>query len=196
MSVSPNVSPSVSPNVSPNNGILNSHQEQVVNECIASIRKGKRSMGLALPLGYGKTRISTAIGLRRLSDGPILVIVSKTLLTSWKTELDEVFKIQNQVSSSFDFESLEYEIFHRDFIPKAEFDDWKPKPSTQLVLTTTDVLCMGYTSNQLKFCIISSQIDGDGNKTETYCVPNFGPFGDRRRGLSYLYSVTLGNSNY
>lgn len=165
--------------------ILNRLQEEVARECLDKFANGIRSTGLALPLGFGKTRLSVVIGLRRLQqDGPILVIASKTLLASWKNELDEVFRLQNQMSSSFDFDSFEYEIVHSDFI--SNLSTWKPKQATKLVLTTPDILFKGYSELNLNMHGISE----DKDEVE---IPTRGPrFSLALEGVGYFYSSKWG----
>ena len=61
---------------------LNKDQLDVYNECIT-----KKSGGLCLSLGAGKTLTSLVVGLNLSNDKPILVVCSKTLLSSWKNEI-------------------------------------------------------------------------------------------------------------
>ena len=66
---------------------LHPFQSGIVEECM---KKG--SGGLALPMGSGKTLVSLCVALRQCSaDEKILIVASKSLIQSWKHELEKFF---------------------------------------------------------------------------------------------------------
>lgn len=67
---------------------LNEFQQEIINECIP---KGYGS--LALPLGSGKTIISLCLSLFFCAEKkePIIVVISKSLVTNWQTEIIKFF---------------------------------------------------------------------------------------------------------
>jgi SNF2 family DNA or RNA helicase len=66
------------------------HQQPIIDECMP-----RKSLGLSVPMGQGKTLISIMIALMRKHlrshVEPILVIASKSLIGSWKTEVSKFF---------------------------------------------------------------------------------------------------------
>jgi superfamily II DNA or RNA helicase len=69
---------------------MTKEQESIVKECM-----GKKTFGLSLSMGSGKTFISLLVGLKRkvetCSTTPILVVVSKSLISSWIIEIGKFF---------------------------------------------------------------------------------------------------------
>lgn len=67
---------------------LNPFQQEVINECIEM-----GSGSLALPLGSGKTIVSLCLSLYFCAEKqePIIVIVSKSLITNWQAEIIKFF---------------------------------------------------------------------------------------------------------
>lgn len=62
---------------------LHHFQKKIINECLE-----KRRGGLSLPMGSGKTIIALKLSLQnKKKDQPILIIVSKTLISSWEQEI-------------------------------------------------------------------------------------------------------------
>lgn len=105
-------------------GKLNDFQIDIFLDCIR-----RNSAGLSLPLGSGKTLISLALSLYFTSQSlkPILVVVPKSLVSNWQTEIKK-----------FLGEELKYEVVHRSVIKNIGI--WKPNSETRIILTTVDVL--------------------------------------------------------
>lgn len=82
---------------------LEDKHSSVVKECMTLCK-----FGLSLNMGFGKTLISIIVGLKKkLKDGskePLLVIASKSLIPSWKHEINKFFgtAIKYQIISSSD----------------------------------------------------------------------------------------------
>lgn len=93
----------------------------------------KPSAGLSLPMGSGKTFISltTALSNPSTKDSPVLVIVSKSLLGNWITEINKFFK------------DIPIEVIHRDFL-KDSINNHVLNPQTKIVLTTSDFVQKAY----------------------------------------------------
>lgn len=102
--------------------ILNEFQKEIVKECLE-----RKSGGLSLPMGSGKTIISIILTRLQTKD-PFLIICSKSLLHSWVFEIDK-------------FKLGPYEIID---------SDWNHKVSdVKMYLTTPDLLMKYYKLNNL-----------------------------------------------
>lgn len=116
---------------------LNGFQREVFEEC-TMLRKA----GMSLPVGSGKTVLSLLLAVHfanclshteeEESNGKFLIVVSKTLLQSWETE----------ITKFFGKDGLKYEVLHSDSGTKV--GDWEMQPDTQAVLTTADVVGRAY----------------------------------------------------
>ena len=104
---------------------LNEFQRDVLKECLE-----KGSGGLSLCLGSGKTLTSLVIGLSSKSKNPMLVVVSKTLLSSWEYEIKKFFG-----------DSLKYQVLHQE---NCDIENCTINPDTLLVLTTVDIVAKFY----------------------------------------------------
>lgn len=117
---------------------LNESQKQIIYECK---RRKLTNCGLSLPLGYGKTRIGICLGLE-MSQQPILVVVSKTLLVGWINEIENAFG-----------KEFPYEILHKDFCK--DFENWKIKKETRLVIVTCDTIVSAYKNFHIENLILN-----------------------------------------
>lgn len=106
---------------------LNNFQKPIIKECIE-----KKYGGLSLSVGSGKTIISIVISLYLSMNKPILIIVSKSLISSWEDEIEKFYGTQ-----------LKYKVLNHDI------SKWKLKPKTKIILTTIDVLSKYYKENQI-----------------------------------------------
>ena len=157
--------------------LLNGSQKEVLQE-IAQRRM--QSGGLALPLGFGKTRLGVVLGLE-YNKGPVLVVASKTLIGSWLDEIDKAFGDQ-----------VPFEVMHRDFLKK-NFSSWTPKPETKIVLTTPEVLSDGYSKHDLERKFVRSIQEGFSPIVLQYQPPAFlSPFLRGQVGPGSLFSMTWG----
>ena len=160
------------------NTVLNDAQRDVIRECE---RRKMKSGGLSLPLGFGKTRTSICLGLH-LSKNPMLVIVSKTLLAGWIDEIAKTFG-----------PDFPYEIMHRSYL-KDNYDTWKPKDETRLVLTTAEVLIDAFAAHGIDdFMIRPTRPNAFGPIILEYVLSTV-PYlrADAFTGTSYIYSVKWG----
>lgn len=156
---------------------LNKVQNEVISEIF---ERGLQNGGLSLPLGFGKTRTSIALG-EMYNQGKTLVVLSKTLIAGWIDELKKAFP------------ELKYEILHRSYLKDA-YDDWRPADGTSVVLTTTEVLKDAYTQHDLESRIIRYKRPVRfGPEIAEYILPS-DPLLLRKTtsGPSYLYSNKWG----
>ena len=156
--------------------ILKVNQKEVITE---ALRKKLTSGGLALPLGFGKTRTSICLGLK-YKCGPILVVMSKTLIANWIPEIEKAFG-----------ELLKYEIVHSEYL-KEKFGTWTPHPDTQLVITTPDVLSQAYKDYHLDALFLNYIVpDHFGPTILEYRTPSAHML-DGFAGPGYIFSVDWG----
>jgi SNF2 family DNA or RNA helicase len=106
--------------------MLTEFQNDIVKECL-----GKKSGGLSLPMGTGKTIIALHVALEQSPELPIIVIASKTLLHSWENEIRKFYG-----------DTFPYQILHKEKIPRLE--TWTLDSKIRIVLTTTEVLSKYY----------------------------------------------------
>ena len=109
---------------------LNDFQKPIVQEC-----DEKQSGGLSLVVGSGKTIVSLVLALYQNMENeqPILVIVSKSLMDTWETEIEKFYGTQ-----------LTYKVIHPSV---TDIGKWKIK--TPIILTTVDVLAKYYKENSI-----------------------------------------------
>ncbi len=156
--------------------MLKANQIEVIDEAIS---RGLKSGGLSLPLGFGKTRASICLGLR-YDMGPILVIVSKTLMASWIQEIEKAFGNE-----------FKYEILHKQCLKK-NYGIWEPKPETKLIITTSEVLVDAYVEYNLEHLFCNHIIpEHFGPVVLEYIVPS-DPFLRNMKSSGYIYSVKWG----
>ena len=155
---------------------LKSNQLEVIEEALKRNMKGG---GLSLPVGFGKTRTSICLGLR-YNKGPILVIVSLTILTSWLDEIPKAFG-----------KNFPFEVMHKKQL-KNRFGIWTPKPETLVVLTTPDVLARAYKEYNLDMRFLNyKQPVAFGPVILEYNTPTTSMLTDQV-GVGYLFSITWG----
>lgn len=156
---------------------LNDFQKNIFYECI-----DKKSAGLSLPLGSGKTLISLVLGLYYTitNINPILIVASKSLITNWEFEIKKFFST-----------SLPYEIVHNS-MSKSDIRLWKIKPETKLVLTTIDTLANFYTNHNVDKKFIYKQYIKNGNVYINEYIEPKTPFLNHILGGGYFYSIKWG----
>ena len=129
---------------------ISQHQLVVIEECL---KKGGGC--LSLPMGSGKTIISiiTAVNQtlkmvppkkdskeeKSIEELPpsILIVVSKTLLGNWISEIQKFYG-----------NTLPFEVLHKEYL-KSRLPIWQRNPLTRIVLTTSEVISKAFTSYQI-----------------------------------------------
>lgn len=158
--------------------LLNKYQKDIFRECI-----NRKSFGLSLPLGSGKTLLSLVLTLyyTRHTDQPILIVVGKSLLDSWTSEIKKFFG-----------DDLKYEILHSSNI-KSNLKIWKPYLDTKIILTTIDTISKFYNECNVsdKFVRQVFQNREGGVFTDIYNVP-IKPLLNHTCGMGWIYSVKFG----
>lgn len=153
---------------------ITEYQKQIIQECME-----KGSGGLSLPMGTGKTLISILVSLMQCNtnNSKILVIVSKSLITTWKEELIKFFG-----------NSINYEIYHREFIK--DLANWTPKGD--IVITTPEVISKIYTKyNVENFFSYTLRPEAFAPETKYYRVP-YEPYLNYPSGDGFFYSLKWG----
>lgn len=161
-------------------GKLSKFQKVLVNECIA-----KKRGCLAIPMGSGKTLISLALSTR--IGGPkgrnaTLVIISKNLIGSWKTEIHKFFG-----------NKLNYEIYHHCALTMKRMKSFRP--TANLILTTPDMLSKHYKDLQISNFFQTQELEDRNGlfpvTVNRYHIPKDRPFlrRDDPRPGSFLYST-------
>lgn len=162
--------------------LLNSFQKTILNECLE-----KKSGGLSLPMGSGKTLLSLVLSLQQTerTEKPILIVVSKTLVSSW---IDEIHK--------FFGESLRYELLHQDFMKgENEFELWRMGENVRIVLTTPNIISKYYKKCNIESKFVKHTIINQGYFNQhtiiEYVRPSR-PFSTINQGPGLIYGIEWG----
>lgn len=150
---------------------LTEQQIDVYQECIE-----KKSGALCLNLGAGKTLTSLVIALNLSKKRPILVVCSKTLLSSWRTEIHKFFG-----------DEFPYIIFHS-CNKDIKMENYILKEETKIILTTPEVLTKFYKSENIENKFIDTITEGFGDTYVLYKKP-IKPF---KLDGNFLYSMKFG----
>lgn len=148
---------------------LTEQQIDVYQECIE-----KKSGALCLNLGAGKTLTSLVIALNLSKNKPILVVCSKTLLSSWKTEIHKFFG-----------PDFPYITFHSSEI---KMENYILNQETKIILTTPEVLTKFYKLENIGNKFVQFIIEGFGESYSLYNKPTK-PFIEIG---NFLYTIEFG----
>jgi len=110
---------------------LHPFQKAIIDECIS-----KGSGGLSLPMGCGKTIISLNLALEQAeyTNGEILIIVAKNLISTWESEIHKFYG-----------DSLSYKVYTNSNKNKAcKFEDYK------IIITTPETISSFYKNNNIE----------------------------------------------
>lgn len=151
--------------------ILHPHQLYIINEIKERIKiQDFSGLCMSLPMGYGKTIISVVLGL--LLYKRFLIICSKTLISSWISEINKFFG-----------DKLNYEILHKDYL-KNKMDTWKPLKETRVIITTPEVVSMSCVPHILEqFVYLQPNVF---QPEKIYAYPT-NPFNTKKKGYKYLH---------
>jgi len=118
---------------------LSKEQQSVFDEYF---KKDRKSIGLDLPLGFGKTFLAICIAIENMkrNKGKTLIVVEKSLMGNWEAELNKHFK------------DLKYFIFHQSNkkikdIVQYEIEDSNDSKESTIYLTTIDVVAKLYNAS-------------------------------------------------
>jgi len=149
---------------------LTQNQIDILADCLE-----KKSGGLSLPMGSGKTLLSLMIGLHLSDKNPILVVVSKTLISSWVCEIEKFFK-----------DTLPYQIFHNEHVKTNNF---VLLDNTKVILTTPQYISKAFTqydiAQKFEFRVREQEF---APEIKYYNIPN-NPYLRSLRGNALLYSI-------
>ena len=106
---------------------LHPFQQKVLEECLQ-----KKSGGLSLPMGSGKTLISLCLGLKycKNDNDKILVVASKSLIHSWEQEIQKWLP------------DISYKFYN--------LTDFNPNNPEKIILTTPTTLSKFYKLNNIQ----------------------------------------------
>lgn len=158
---------------------LTPFQLDILEECL-NLKNG----GLSIPMGSGKSHISLALSLEltHMSQSPIIVVVSKTLIQSWIFEINKFFK-----------EEFKVLIFHKDFIKN--IDSFEIPEDTKIILTTPEIMAKAYTEFDMDqhFTTRVTMNQGRFGQHEIvhYNIPKY-PFLKATQGFPLLFSIKFG----
>ncbi len=153
--------------------LLTKEQESVVKECME-----RNVFGLSLPMGQGKTILGLVVGLKKKiesdSKEPLLIVVSKSLISSWEVEINKFFG-----------SSLLYQIINvnsKNFVLNRE---------TMLILVTAETTAKFYKENKIFEKFITKEKYNDPSNRfplikNVYDNPSF-PYLTHAIGGSILY---------
>jgi SNF2 family DNA or RNA helicase len=161
---------------------LNSYQKDIFYECM-----DKENGGMSVPMGGGKTLISLVLGLNKTyEDERILIICSKTLISSWI----------NEIEKHFPNNSLPYLVFNKDSIKNIQSFSLPPAREKKVVITTPEIVGMSYKQFNLEQKFIKRRIVNEGHFGQheilDYQLPDEEPFLKHDRGLGQLHSKRWG----
>lgn len=154
---------------------LNEYQQDIFIECIT-----KKNGCISIPMGSGKTLIGLLVAISQKIEigSPILVVLSKTLIYSWVSEIQKFFG-----------DALKYVIYHKENLKN--FSTYTLEPDVQVVITTPQVLEKQYSDNRISDNFIHREIVNERmfNQHEIlhYLVPER-PFVNE----SFIYSIKWG----
>ena len=154
-------------------------QTVILDECIK-----KKSGGLSLTMGSGKTFVSLVLALEQTKESkkPILVIASKTLIETWVFEIKKFFG-----------DKLNYIILHSNYIKK--FNEFVLEDDIKLVLTTPDVVTKFYKQEHVSDYFIRKTMVNEGRFNQHFInVYNYpvNPYSLIKIGGAILYSIEWG----
>jgi SNF2 family DNA or RNA helicase len=155
---------------------LNDYQKNIITECV-----NKKSCGLSLPMGSGKTITSLVLSLYMTMKNmdSILIVCSKTLIDVWEKEINKFYN-----------KELKYKIVHQDYCDLAR---WKLKKKYSVIITTSDVLKKVYSDNAIntKFIDIQFINSNRGAFVNNYRRPNY-PYMKDTISVGLFYSLIWG----
>ncbi len=132
---------------------LSTYQLDILSECVE-----KKSGGLSIPMGSGKTIISLILSLELCKEeDKILIIASKTLIESWIYEIKKFFG-----------NNLNYIVLHQNYIKNIE--NYILQDETKIILTTPEVISKYYIAGGIQNFLYDRQIvdTGFGNFEKLY----------------------------
>lgn len=156
---------------------LNDFQRDILKDCLK-----KKTGGLSLPMGSGKTLISLVLSLKQNQEtqDPILVVCAKSLIAGWQVEIRKFFG-----------DTLKYEVLHQT-TQKNKLDTWRIDDETQVILTTPEVISKYYKNNHIANFFIQQKFLAPPAFINYYREPKK-PFLSHTFGGGYLFSKKWGS---
>ena len=132
---------------------LSDYQINIIKEALLL-----KSGGLSIPMGGGKTFISIILALIQSKDKSILVVVQKTLISSW---IDEINKFFN--------DKVSFIVFHREF--NSNIDYYEFDKDIKIVITIPETISKSYKNNNIEDLYILNNTSRDENCSDESVSP-------------------------
>jgi SNF2 family DNA or RNA helicase len=157
-------------------GTLTSGQNDIVDECVA-----KGSGALSLAMGSGKTAIALHVATILSPTLPIIIVMPKTLMTSWEHEICKFFGT-----------TLPYEVLHQERMTNPSA--WVLGPETRLVLTTSEFLSKAYRAHTVDEHFVYRRENEWVGYTNVYLAPSHPLVSPEavKAGPGVVYTMTWG----
>jgi SNF2 family DNA or RNA helicase len=152
---------------------LTPFQKDIFEECLVH-----KSGGLSLTMGSGKTIVSLAVSLFQANKEPVIVVVSKTLLSSWIEEIKKFYG-----------DTLSFKVLHQDYIKK--LDELEINNDTRVFLTTPEFLSKVYKDYNIENYLVHRIAEAGGFEQTQYVSP-MSPFLNVKIGLGVIFSIKWG----
>lgn len=137
---------------------LNSLQKEIIEECSV-----KKSGGMSLVMGSGKTRTGIVLALKNLmenSDDTVynkfLVVCSKSLIPNWTDEINKVFGVDETTKSKKKKANFPYIVFHKESLKK-DFETYVFSNDTLMVLTTPNTISAAFKDANLEPLVVTNE---------------------------------------
>lgn len=167
---------------------IKDYQVEILKEIPSRYSRNSDVKGciVSLPMGYGKTFLSyyaikqksEFLNVTENRKGLFLVVCSKSLILNWINEIEK-----------FGFD-INYEVLHSSYIKNIH--KWKPKPDTELIITTPETVTKSYKINNIEDTFVRKKIEitrvfADGNTN--YYFLNDKPYGILEEGEPLIHSL-------
>jgi len=120
---------------------LKKEQKEIVKECIK-----KKSGGISLMMGAGKTLIGITLALKFGGTG--IIIVNKSLINTWENEIKKFYN------------GIDYIVFHSEYIKN--FDKYEIKENTKIVITTPEMITKYYKKHNIESIFVNRRMVNEG----------------------------------
>lgn len=155
---------------------LSPFQKDIFEECLV-----RKSGGLSLTMGSGKTIVSLAVSLFQAKKEPVIVVVSKTLLSSWIEEIKKFYG-----------DTLSFKVLHQDYSKKLdELEINAGVDQPRVFLTTPEFLSKVYKDYNIENYLVHRIAEAGGFEQTQYVSP-MSPFLNVKMGTGLVFSIKWG----
>jgi SNF2 family DNA or RNA helicase len=122
---------------------LKQQQKEIVEECIA-----KKSGGISLMMGGGKTLIGITLALKLQVNTVSIIVVSKSLIGTWVSEIKKFY------------DGIDYIVFHSEYIKKSE--TYEMKENIKIIITTPEMITKYYKKHNIEDVFVNRRMVNEG----------------------------------